>query len=201
MTQAPLRTFRPQDLRGVYTQPGVQLHRLTRTGRVKKAAHGFYYAVPDDQDPGWTPSLEGLAAGIATAVFGDGVPVLMHLSAARLYAAVPRAIGAAYVAVPRQHTPVRLVDRHPAPTITFITRNVDALDAVVKRTDLGNTLVTGVEQTVLDLAKRPDLGELTAEAHPAIRMLWPQCDPDRIAELAGAQRMTPVLRSLQAVIR
>ncbi|MFC7573142.1 hypothetical protein ACFQX8_12380 [Klenkia terrae] len=89
ITQAPLRTIRPQDLAAVYTQPNVQLARLTRGGRVRKAAPGLYYALPDDQDVTWLPTLEAVAAGAATALYGDRVPVLMHLTAARLHGALP----------------------------------------------------------------------------------------------------------------
>src|SRR5688572_22768126 len=98
ITRAPLRTFRPQDLVNVYSQPNVQLHRLTRQGRIRKVAHGYYIAVPDDRGPTWAPSLEAVAGGIATAIFGERVPVLMHLTAARLHGAVPRAIAEAFVA-------------------------------------------------------------------------------------------------------
>lgn len=192
MTHAPLRTFRPQDLAAVYTQPGVQLNRLTRQGRVRRAAHGYYYAVPDDQDPTWTPGLEALAAGIATAVFGERVPVLMHLSAARMHGALPRAIGVVLVATPRQHAPV-LVDLGRPATVTFVARDVDRLDAVLVGTDLGPALATTVEQTVLDVARRPDLGGMPDEALAVVRALLPRCDGTHLADLARDQRMTRVL--------
>jgi len=197
ITRAPLRTFRPQDLDGVYSQPRVQLHRLMRDPRVRKAAHGLYYTVPDDQDPTWTPTLEAVAAGIATAVFGERVPVLMHLTAARLLGALPRAIGQAFVAVPRQHAPLHLVDR-PAATVTFVARDVDGLDAVLHPTDLGPALVTTPEQTVLDLTKRPGLGGLADECRAATRVLLPRCDPERLDEIAREQRMVRTLDRLRA---
>lgn len=43
---------------------------------------------------------EAAAAAVATALYGDGVPVLTGLSAARMHRALPRAIGVGYVAVP-----------------------------------------------------------------------------------------------------
>lgn len=199
ITRAPLRTFRPQDLAGTYTQPNVQLHRLTRQHRVKKAAHGFYYAVPDDQEQTWTPTLEAQAAGIGTAIFGERVPVLMHLTAARLLGALPRAIGQAFVAAPRQHAPIRVADR--GATITFVARDVDALDAVLHQTDLGPVLITTPEQTVLDLAKRPRLGGVPEEAQAAIRILLPRCDEDRLVELARDQRMVRTLDRLRRATR
>jgi len=196
VTHAPLRTFRPQDLAGVYTQPGVQLHRLTRQGRVRRAAHGYYYAVPDDQDPTWTPGIEAVAAGIATAVFGDRVPVLMHLTAARMHGALPRAVGVAIVATPGQHAPVRVDLGRPA-TVVFVARDVDRLDAVLVNTDLGPALATTVEQTVLDLAKRPGLGGMPDEALAVVRALLPRCDDERLTGLARDQRMTRVLDRLR----
>jgi len=197
ITRAPLRTFRPQDLAEVYSQPSVQLHRLTQDPRVRKAAHGLYYTVPDDQDPTWTPTLEAVAAGVATAIFGERVPVLMHLTAARLLGALPRAIGQAFVAVPRQHAPLHLADR-PAATVTFVARNVDGLDAVLQRTDLGPALVTTPEQTVLDLTKRPELGDMPGECRDAARVLLPRCDEQRLEEIAREQRMVRTLERLRA---
>jgi len=195
ITRAPLRTFRPKDLAETYTQPNVQLHRLTRQNRVKKAAHGLYYAVPDDQDGTWLPTLEALAAGVATAIFGERVPVLMHLTAARLLGALPRAIGEAFVAGPRQHMPLQLADR-PGATITFVARDVAALDATLARTDLGPALVTTPEQTVLDLTKRPGLGRMPEETRAAVRLLLPRCDENHLEELAQQQRMMRTLSSL-----
>lgn len=196
ITRAPLRTFRPQDLADVYTQPSVQLHRLVRQGRVRKIAHGYYLAVPDDQGPGWAPTLEAVAAGIATAIFGERVPVLMHLTAARLHGAVPRAIAEAFVAAPRQHDPIRILAPRPA-AITFVARDVDDLDAVLHRTDLGPALITTPEQTVLDLAKRPHLSAIPEECRAAARALLPRCDRDRLIELASAQRASAPLRRLR----
>jgi hypothetical protein len=200
ITRAPLRTFRPQDLIGTYTQPNVQLHRLTRQHLVKKAGPGLYYAAPDDQDPTWVPTLEALAAGVATALFGDRVPVLMHLTAARLLGALPRAIGQAFVAAPRQHAPIQAADRTAA-TIVFVARDVDVLDAALLPTDLGPALVTTAEQTVLDLSKRPGLGGMPEECRAAVRVLLPRCDEDRLAELAEEQRMVRTLNRLRATNR
>ncbi|WP_211660518.1 type IV toxin-antitoxin system AbiEi family antitoxin domain-containing protein [Modestobacter muralis] len=196
MTRAPLRTVRPQDLAAVYTQPSVQLTRLVRQGRVRRAAPGIYYALPDDRDAAWLPTLEALAAGAATALYGERVPVLMHLTAARLLGALPRAIAQAVVAVPGRHRDLPVLDR-PAGVIRFVTRDVDALDATLVRTDLGPVLATGPEQTVLDLTKRPGLGGLPDECRSAVRTLLPRCAPERLDELARAQRMVGTLRRLR----
>ncbi|TWH73629.1 type IV toxin-antitoxin system AbiEi family antitoxin domain-containing protein [Modestobacter roseus] len=197
MTRAPLRTVRPRDLAAVYTQPNVQLTRLTRQGRVRKVAAGLYYALPDDRDPAWLPTLEAAAAGAATALYGDRVPVLMHVTAARLHGALPRAITQAVVAVPAQHRALQVLDR-PTGVITFVTRDVEALDAVLVRTDLGPALVTTPEQTVLDLTKRPALAGMPGEVRDAVRTLLPRCAPDRLDEIAREQRMGTTLARLRA---
>lgn len=197
MARAPLRTVRPKDLAAVYTQPSVQLARLVRHGRVRKAAPGLYYALPDDRPSDWLPTLEAVAAGAATALYRDRVPVLMHLTAARMHGALPRAIGVALVAVPAQHRHVQVADR-PDGTITFVTRDVDVLDAVLERTDLGPALVTTPEQTVLDLTKRPQLGGMPGEARDVVRTLLDRCDPERVERLAHEQRMVATLARLRA---
>lgn len=54
-------------------------------------------------------------------------------------------------------------------------------------------LVTGVEQTVLDLARRPNLGGMPGDAWAAFRALLPRADsalPDR---LAADQRLRSAL--------
>ena len=194
LTVAPLRVVRPQDLSEVYTQPSVQLARLVRQGRVHRIAHGFYVVPPDDAPLSWEPTLEAVAAGVATAIFAQRVPVLMHLSAARLHGALPRAIGNAFVAVPRQHAPVPLLDDRSS-TVIFVARDVDALDSVLQPTDLGPTLVTGIEQTIVDLARRPALGGLATEARAAAMDLWPRADQAVLDDLAGRQRaVSPVAR-------
>jgi hypothetical protein len=195
ITRAPLRTFRPRDLAELYTQPSVQLHRLTRQGRVRKAAHGLYYALPDDVGPDWTPAIEAVAAGAGTAIFGERAPILMHLTAARILGALPRAIAVAYVAAPRQHAPIRLTDRKFG-TIQFMARAVDRLDAVLQATDLGPVLVTTPEQTVLDLTKRPRLGDMPDACEDAVRVLLPRCDQERLGEIAADQRLEATLSRL-----
>lgn len=192
MTRAPLRTFRPRDLAEVYAQPSEALHRLAGQGRVRRVAHGYYVAVPDDENDLWWPAVEDVAAGVATAIFGERVPVLMHLTAARLHGAVPRALAVAVVAVPEQHEPVRLLGTR-AGTVRFVRREVAQLDAVLRRLELGPALVTTPEQTVLDLARRPRLVGLEGEAADAVRQLLPRCDRDRLQRLAAEQRMRATL--------
>jgi hypothetical protein len=169
---------------------------LERQGRVRKVAHGYYLAVPEDQHPGWQPTMEDVAAGVATTVFGERVPVLMHLTAARLFGAIPRALALAVVAVPRQHDPILLRGAR-AGRIIFVERDVNDLDAVLRSLPLGQALVTTPEQTVLDLARRPQLGQLPGEVTEALRVLVPQCNEARLEELAVGQRMRATLRRVR----
>jgi hypothetical protein len=50
---------------------------LGRRGLLHRLAHGFYGAVAPEHDPDLRrPTIEAAAAGIATAIYGDRVPVL-----------------------------------------------------------------------------------------------------------------------------
>lgn len=187
ISRAPLRTVRAADLAHVYARPGPQLAILERRGVVHKLAYGFYCAVPPEYVGGtWRPTIEAASAAVATATYGDRVPVLTGLTAARVHRALPRAIGVGYVAVPTQRRPLRLADRDGE--IRFVMRAVAQLDAVAVTTDLGQALATTPEQTVLDLARLDPRGE-DIDAREAIDALWPLCDPERLGQIAGRQRM------------
>jgi hypothetical protein len=111
----------------------------------------------------------------------------MGVSAARIHGAIPRALATAVVAIPRQRPTVSLKDRKGA--VVFVKRKVDQLDAERMPTDLGRALVTTVEQTILDLAHRPALGNARADVPAAIRALMARCDRERLDELAVEQRL------------
>lgn len=195
--RAPLRTVRAKDLAQVYAHPGQAARALERRGLLHRLAHGFYCAVPAEHDPAlWRPTIEAAAAGIASATYGDRVPVLTGLTAARVHRALPRAIGIAFAAVPAQRRPLQLVDREGR--IHFVTRAVADLDAVLVTTDLGPALATTPEQTVLDLARADPRGQ-DADAQEAIDALWPECDKGVLAEIAGRQRMRATLARLRAM--
>jgi hypothetical protein len=194
--RAPLRTVRTKDLAEVYAHPRQAARALERRGLLHRLAHGFYCAVPAEHDPAlWRPTIEAAAAGIASAIHGDRVPVLTGLTAARVHRALPRAIGVAFVAVPAQRRPLQLVDREG--WIHFVTRAVADLDAVLVMTDLGPALATTPEQTVLDLARADPRGN-DADALEAIDALWPECDQGVLVEIAGRQRMRATLARLRA---
>jgi hypothetical protein len=133
------------------------------------------------------PTLEGAAAGIAAAEFGPGRYALMSLTAARLHRAIPRAISTAVVAAPRTRRTLQMVDRRAL--VRFRARDIAALQVEMMETDLGGCLVTIPEQTVLDLAYRPNIGDLEDEATAAIQALLPRCDRDLMAEIAASQRL------------
>jgi hypothetical protein len=80
-----------------------------------------------------------------------------------------------------------MVDRRAS--VRFKARDVAALQVEMVETDLGGCLVTTPEQTVLDLAYRPNIGDLEDEATAAIQALLPRCDRDLMAEIAASQRL------------
>lgn len=191
-----MRTVRAIQLAPVYAHPGPQLAILERRGVVHRLAHGIYCAVPPEHHgTAWRPSPEAATAAIATALYGDRVPVLMGLTAARLHWALPRAIGTGHVAAPSQRRPLQFADREGE--VRFVMRDVATLDAVLVQTDLGPTLATTAEQTVLDLARSDPRGQ-DVDAQEAIATLWPQCDGAVLEEIAGRQRMRATLERVEA---
>ena len=121
----------------------------------------------------------------------------MGVTAARALGAIPRALAVGVVAVPSQRQPIPLLDRNA--TIRFVTRDTVRLDAEMIRTELGDALTTTPEQTVLDLAHRPSLGDAESDVPAAIRTLIRRCDPERLAQLAGEQRRSAALRRATAI--
>lgn len=193
LLRRPLRVLRPRDAAVSYTHPRPEIARLTRAGALHRLATSYYAVVPDDQvGYTWLPELEASALGIAAADEGVDSVALMGLSAARVYGAIPRAIGVAIVAATRHRPTLHLADRDA--TVLFTRRNVPALDVQRYTCELGQGWVTTVEQTVLDLAARPDLGDLPDEAHNAVAALLPRADRTLLTELATAQRRKATLQ-------
>ncbi|WP_353848677.1 type IV toxin-antitoxin system AbiEi family antitoxin domain-containing protein [Cellulomonas sp.] len=88
--RAPLRTIRTADLVDTYAYPRPEIRELERRGLVHRLAHGIYCAIPPESDPmTWRPTLEAATAAVATALYGDRVPVLTGLTAARMHRALP----------------------------------------------------------------------------------------------------------------
>ncbi len=187
IARAPMRTVRARDLDDVYAYPGPQLAILERRGVIRRLAHGFYCAVPPEHvGAAWLPTIEAATAAVATAMYGEGVPVLTGLTAARVHRALPRAIGVGYVAVPRQRRPLRFAGRDGE--IRFVRRAVKDLDAIAVTTELGRALATTPEQTVLDLARLDPRGE-DPDSQEAIAALWQRSDPATLRAIADRQRM------------
>lgn len=187
LAQAPLRTVRARDVT-VYAHSRSQLARLTQAGLLHRLAHGYFAVVPQDRvGTGWTPTLEAAAAGVAGADFGARGFALMGISAARVQHAIPRAVAVAVVAAPRRRGPVDLTDRDA--TVRFLIRDLDVMQVEVMDTDLGRCLVTTPEQTLLDLAHRPDRDGLAVDVDGAMRALAARCDPVVLAEIAEHQRL------------
>lgn len=101
------RVLTTLDASAVYSAPRPQLKRLTDAGLLLRLTQGVYAVPPAGREGGgWRPDIEVLAGGIGAALFGAGEAILVGLSAARMHGAVPRALGEAFVAVPRAHRPV-----------------------------------------------------------------------------------------------
>lgn len=195
-----MRTFRAADAAVVYAHPAPQLRRLEQLGVLHRLAHGYYTVVPQDQiGANWMPTLEAAAAGIAAARFHPDRAPLMGVSAARLHGALPRALAVAIVAAPAQHDPITLLDR-PA-SVRFVKRDMTRVDVETVPTELGRALVTSIEQTVLDLARRPALNVAEDQIPDALRALLPRCEPEVLDELARRQRLRSALARARDLAR
>jgi predicted transcriptional regulator of viral defense system len=192
LAKAPLRTVRAQAARTTYAHPGPELARLAERGVLHRVAIGYYVVVPQDMmGRRWLPDLEAAAAGIASAIYRPENAILMGISAARALGAIPRALATAIVAVPKQHRPISLVDR--SAVVQFVKRDTDTLDAERVQTQLGPALVTTPEQTVLDLAHRPQLGNAEVDTPGAVAALYNRSDRERMRTIAAQQRLTASL--------
>lgn len=196
----PLRTFRAAEAKVAYAHPDPQLRRLDSLGLLHRLAHGYYTVVPQESvGAGWMPILEAAAAGIGSACFRPAPAPLMGVSAARALGALPRALNTAIIAAPAQHDPITLLDR-PA-TIQFVKRDTTRLDVESVATELGRALVTSVEQTILDLARKPPIGVAEDQIPEALRALLPRADQQHLHELARTQRLRSALTRVADVAR
>jgi predicted transcriptional regulator of viral defense system len=196
----PLGTFRTAQAQHTYAHPAAEVARLHERGLLHRLTDGYYVVVPKDMvGRGWMPGLETAAAGIASAIYGPDDIVVMGISAARLHGAIPRALATGTVAVPAQHRQIALSDR--TAVIRFVKRDTKGLDAERYETELGPTLVTTPEQTVLDLAHRPGLGDAEIDVPTAVAALYERSDPDRLQALAAEQRRIASLRRAEAWTR
>lgn len=187
------RVVRPRDLDGVYANPSQEVQRLESKGVLLNLAHG-YYAVPPSEwlgDNAWVPEIEAAALGIASADHQPNRVAVVGISAARVLGFLPRALGAAVVAVP--------VRRRPLTTkvgqIHFWQRKTEVLESQVWRSELGQGRVSTTEQALLDLADRPERGGVTLDtAQEALRNLSTAADWERVHALAISQTAEPSYR-------
>jgi predicted transcriptional regulator of viral defense system len=190
------RVVKPADAAEIYAYPRVEFARLAKLGALKRLATGYYALVPANRigDDRWKPELEAAALGIAKADYGTTDVALMGVSAARHHGAIPRALGVAVVAVPKQ----RPVIQTEVGRVVFVKRDVRKLDVERIETELGPGWVTTVEQTLLDLAARPELGGLArADVDQAIKALRAKADERLLEDLAKAQRKPGALRAIK----
>jgi hypothetical protein len=180
------RVLRPRDAKGIYAHPRAELHRLSRTGAVRRLATGYYVLVPQEWwgDDRWLPDLDAAALGLAQTDYGADGTALVGISAAHHHGAIPRAVAVAVVAVPKQRP--ALDTRYGR--VIFVKRDARRLDLERVDTALTSGWVTTIEQTLLDLAARPTLGGLAAaDATEAVRALAPRADWALVQQLAQEQ--------------
>jgi hypothetical protein len=191
--------LRPKDAAGVYAHPRAELARLARNHAATAITTGYYALAPMHRlgDPAWRPAIDAAGLAIAQADYGVDAVALVSVSAARHYGAIPRALGVSVVAVPKQRSAISTV----VGRVVFTRRDVSGLDVQKISTELADGWVTTPEQTMLDLAARPDLGQLArAEVDGAIRALYQQADMSQVQELAAAQRGTAALRRIRRLV-
>ncbi len=188
--RAPLRTLRLKDVPELARNTWRATDRLVDQGALVRLTHGVYTAPPDGRDGRtWRPPLEVAALALATARFGAREVALMGVSAARHWAAIPRAIGVATVAVPRRgYAPLTLAG---GGLVKFVPRKMEALELVLERTGLGDGLITTPEQTLLDLLGRTERDGIAREVTGAIENLTAQVRPDHFAEIIANAHVVP----------
>lgn len=190
------RVVRPRDAAGVYAHPRAELARLTRIDVVCRLASGYFAMMPLNRlgDGTWRPELEAAALGIAIADYGTDAVALAGVSAARHHGAIPRAVAAAMVAVPKQ----RPVLRTEIGEIGFAKRDVARLDVERVETELVTGWVTTVEQTLLDIAARPDrFAQHVGDLAETMAALGRRADLALVAELAERQHQPAALRRIR----
>lgn len=151
---APLQTVRTKDLSQYYRNPSKELSRLARDSRVVRLAHGVYMGVPP-QFIGlpWFPPSHLAAIAWATAVYGEGIPILSGVGAARFHHAIPREISVCEVSVP---VPRRDLVLDNGTAVRFSSRGYSEKLSITAKTDLGSFRITTRQQTLEDLLYQLD---------------------------------------------
>ncbi|WP_371782967.1 hypothetical protein [Streptosporangium subroseum] len=181
------RVVRPRDLADQYSQPAKEARRLAGLGVLRPLSHGYYVVAPPEHitDKHWRPSIETVGIALAVIDYGVRETALMGISAARILGAIPRALSTCVVAIPKQRPPLTTAFGH----IEFVRRRVVTLDAQRVHTELVTGYTTTIEQTILDLTDRPELGGTTPQQiSEAVLSLVPQADWTLVLGLAHEQR-------------
>ena len=196
LVRAEPAVVRPRDLTDQWAQPRKELHDLAQQGIVLRLVHGYYAVVPEAaRGRHWIPSAEAAGLAIAQVDYGRDHAAAMGPSAARLLGHIPRALGTAIIAIPKQRPPLETV----AGRVQFVTRAVGNLDLQRTETELGQGWVTTPEQTLVDLVDRPGLGGLAeGDVLDAIVSLADVADLDLALDLAASQRKRRVRERLVA---
>lgn len=193
------RILRPRDAADIYVQPWTEFKRLAELGALQRVATGYYAVVPLSRlgDKRWRPSIEATALGIAKADYGTSAVALMGPSAARHHGVLPRAIGLAAVAVPKQRPRLKTT----VGQVIFVKREVSKLDIERIETEFGPGWVTTAEQTMVDLAVRPSLGGLApADVAAAIRGLNGRAQADVVQRIAQEQHKPRALTAIAKLL-
>ena len=165
---------------------------------MQRLAAGYYAVVPQERlgDHRWRPELDAAALGLAQTDYGINTVALMGVSAARYHGAIPRALAVAVVAIPKQRP---ALTSH-AGRMIFVKRDVSQLDVEHVATQLASGWVTTIEQTLLDVAARPELGGLSGQdAGQTIRALGARADWALVDRLAAAQHKPAALRAAMTI--
>lgn len=144
------------------------------------------------------PELEAVAlgAGVGRGGGSGGVDGVERGAGPRRF---PRAVGVAVLAMARHRPVLQLTDRDAV--VLFVRRNLVGLDLQRHQTEPGEGWVTSIEQTVVDLAARPDLGAMPQAALAAVAALVPRADPELLEELVAGHHRRPSVRRLLAQVR
>lgn len=180
----------------MYSQPARQFNYWEKEGVLLKVAHGYFAHIPETSRGGhWRPEIEALALGIGQADYGKNEVALMHISAARIHGAIPRALAVAVVAVPKRRPSLETT----CGRIIFVQRSVGSLKKIRIDTELATGWCTSIEQTALDLAGRPDLVKgLAAVTQEAARTLFDRVSEKKLQVVIREQRMGSALIRLKA---
>lgn len=179
--------MRPRDAALFYTQPAHQFKYWEKEGVLLKVAHGYYAHIPEaKRGRDWRPEIEALALALGQADYGIHGAVLMHISAARIHGAIPRALAVAVVAIPKRRPALKTNYGR----IVFVKRNVETIKRVRIETELATGWCANIEQTALDLANRPNLiAGLSTISQDAARNLFFRSRKEKLNALLEEQRM------------